>query len=90
MIPRNRLVSGGNQDAVESSTYNQYEAPTWLEVGVLFGREDSENVVIFMNRFAVVSSFLLVPPVTRLECRAGSLEVVGNHTSRRMDHGIAS
>lgn len=42
---------------------NQDTTPTRLEVRVLLWSEDSEDVVVFVQWFAVVATFLLVPPV---------------------------
>ena len=30
---------------------------------VLFGRKDAEDIIVFVNGFAVVASLLLVPPI---------------------------
>lgn len=44
-------------------TSHQHAAPAGREVCVFLGREDSENVVVFVQGLAVVTAFLLVPPV---------------------------
>ena len=42
---------------------HQHSTPAWFEMRVLFGREDAEDIVVFVNGFAVVASLLLVPPI---------------------------
>jgi len=57
----------------------QHSTPSRREVGVLFRSEDSKNIVIFVDWFAVVTSLLLVPPVavgvTELSLDGGRVDV---------------
>lgn len=60
-------VKLGNNSTEDTDTGNesaeQDGAETRLEVGVGLSAEDTEDVVVFVDRLAVVAAFLLVPPV---------------------------
>lgn len=63
--------------------------PARLEVRVLFWREDAENVVVFVDGFAVVSSFLRIPPNGTSQMQAIA-DIRISLTSPRMGREIAS
>lgn len=43
--------------------YHQNTSPSWSEVSVLFRREDTKDIVVFVNGLAIIASFLFVPPI---------------------------
>lgn len=57
----------------------QNSAPTRLEVGVLLWGEHTQDIVILVDRLAVVASLLLVPPVavriTELALHRGRVDI---------------
>lgn len=46
----------------EVKTDQQDSAPARLDMGVFFSRKDAKDIVVLVNRLAVVSAFLRIPP----------------------------
>ena len=44
-------------------TPQQKQTFAWLKVGILFWAEHAKDIVVFMDRFTIVPSLLLIPPV---------------------------
>ena len=54
----------GEGEGGDEMTHEEHTAPASGEMRVSFRGEDTEDIVVFVHRLAVVAAFLLVPPVT--------------------------
>lgn len=57
------VLEGDSSEMGGAETNQQDSAPARLDVGIFFGREDTKDIVVLVNRLTVVSAFLRVPPV---------------------------